>query len=776
MKPYLILCILLLGIGGMFTRVVATSANNPPQHAESLRQALFNAQVSLLNGDRSAAEDATRTAQQLYQQQLQPIAQSITPDLDSRVSVALGQAVLQAQTGETLALAANRGQITIDLLNISAEVVYAAIERGDLETALLWLPLRDFRVSTRFSRPSTQATRALEQLQTGRLDPAQALSLVRSDLMDTYQAQLTLSLQRADEAAERGFSLRQAEESGRAAAYFEILAPAYGDQYGTTALSARQADFTALVTAAIGGDQTAFSATYTQLQTTLIGFRAVPLSEEEAARRAGQLVRFLALVPIEYERGVRHGVVINDIEIQEAFTFQAGANAAFNDLQSRLIALDPVKTDQIRSLLAEIRLKIETTADPNHLRADVDQAQQLIAGLLPPEWLQGNAGSDLDVILSVLDQVEVAVVQGEYALAESARLEAYALLELGLEQRLRGFAPELAIQIESLFWQGTAERPGLAVLLANRAALSEVRQTLNQLKIAFDEAELILGGASAPEAVIGNASVIVFREGLEAVLILASLLASLRSAEEKRYRDRLILGAGLAFIATALTWVIAHRLLVFLLPLGERLEAIVSLIAIAVLLVIMNWFFHKVYWTGWLANFHTRKRQLLGGRVTITLSQTFGLVLLGFTSIYREGFETVLFLQSLVLEAGIMVVLQGVALGLLGTAAVGFITFKLQMRLPYKKMLIVTGVMICLVLLTMIGHTVHVMQVIGWLPITPIQGVFIPYWMGQWFGLFATWQGILLQIVALIVVIGSYFLAEYQTKQHRQPTRQSVAS
>jgi high-affinity iron transporter len=68
------------------------------------------------------------------------------------------------------------------------------------------------------------------------------------------------------------------------------------------------------------------------------------------------------------------------------------------------------------------------------------------------------------------------------------------------------------------------------------------------------------------------------------------------------------------------------------------------------------------------------------------------------------------------------------------------------------------------------------MQVIGWLPITPIQGVFIPYWMGQWFGLFATWQGILLQIVALIVVIGSYFLAEYQTKQHRQPTRQSVAS
>jgi high-affinity iron transporter len=208
--------------------------------------------------------------------------------------------------------------------------------------------------------------------------------------------------------------------------------------------------------------------------------------------------------------------------------------------------------------------------------------------------------------------------------------------------------------------------------------------------------------------------------------------------------------------------------------LGERLEAIVSLVAIGVLLLITNWFFHQVYWTGWMATFHARKRRLIGGVVAISIGQAAGLVILGFTSVYREGFETVLFLQSLVLEAGLQVVLQGILLGLLGTAIVGVLTFALQVRLPYKKMLVVTGVMIGFVLLTMVGNTVHVLQSLGWLPVTPIGGVFLPYWMGQWFGLFATVEGIALQVGATAFVLGSYFLAEYRSRKNRERARSAT--
>ena len=109
--------------------------------------------------------------------------------------------------------------------------------------------------------------------------------------------------------------------------------------------------------------------------------------------------------------------------------------------------------------------------------------------------------------------------------------------------------------------------------------------------------------------------------------------------------------------------------------------------------------------------------------------------------------------------------MQGVALGMLGVAVVGFFTFHLQSRLPYKRMLVITGILIGGVLLVMVGNTVHTMQAVGWLSITPIGSISLPYWMGLWLGIFPTWETISGQSAAAVFVIGSYFLAEYQQKQ-----------
>ena len=140
--------------------------------------------------------------------------------------------------------------------------------------------------------------------------------------------------------------------------------------------------------------------------------------------------------------------------------------------------------------------------------------------------------------------------------------------------------------------------------------------------------------------------------------------------------------------------------------------------------------------------------------------QMLGFLMLGFTSVYREGFETVLFLQALVLDAGIWPVLQGTALGLACVFAAGWLTFKLQSRLPYKRMLVWTGILIGAVMLVMVGNTVHVMQVVGWLPVHPIRSLTLPYWVGMWFGTYATWEGFFLQGAAAVFVIGSYLAAE----------------
>lgn len=118
----------------------------------------------------------------------------------------------------------------------------------------------------------------------------------------------------------------------------------------------------------------------------------------------------------------------------------------------------------------------------------------------------------------------------------------------------------------------------------------------------------------------------------------------------------------------------------------------------------MNWFFHKLYWTGWISLHNQRKRQLLGreNKADGAPGVISGMALLGFTSFYREGFEVVLFLQSYRLKLGGAIVLYRVMLGVLGSAIVAILTFMAHRRLPYRRMLVTTGIMLALVLLVMV--------------------------------------------------------------------------
>jgi high-affinity iron transporter len=255
--------------------------------------------------------------------------------------------------------------------------------------------------------------------------------------------------------------------------------------------------------------------------------------------------------------------------------------------------------------------------------------------------------------------------------------------------------------------------------------------------------------------VVFNSGMIVFREGLEAVLIFAAVTASFLGANKARRRP-VVVGAAVAFGAAVLTWFVVQALLSAASSLGPRLEAITGFIAVVVLLVVLNWFVHTVYWSQWIGRHHRQRRKLLA---KTGLAATIGLVALGFTSVYREGFEVVLFLQSLQLQSGTSTVLEGVALGLAGTAVVGVLTFWLHHKLPYKKMLVLTGVLVGVVLVVMIGGTALSFQDLGWLPRheTPFT---LPAWMGSWFEMYSTWETLGVQLVAALFVIGSYWLAK----------------
>ena len=287
MKRWMIgaMCLALFVFGGVALAQDA-ARTTPLPTADAIRDALFDAQSALLHHDAAGASAAADQVEQIY-------ASSRFADLLPEVDTA----VAAARSGDALGLATARGAVWTALLKLSSERVFAALAAGDTKLAALWLPLRDYRPSTRFSRPSADATLAVRHLAAGTISPDEALAAVRADLFDTYQAQLNGALADADESDGKAFGLRRAEETGLAAGYYSLLASEYQQQRGGEAADQLDGAFAALAAAGANDDGAAYNAARVQIDTLLTGFRAAPLSEAEAARRAGQLLRFLSLVP-----------------------------------------------------------------------------------------------------------------------------------------------------------------------------------------------------------------------------------------------------------------------------------------------------------------------------------------------------------------------------------------------------------------------------------------------------------------------------------------------
>ena len=323
-------------------------------------------------------------------------------------------------------------------------------------------------------------------------------------------------------------------------------------------------------------------------------------------------------------------------------------------------------------------------------------------------------------------------------------------------------------------------RPGPAASSSSLASNSSARRGLPRLlsiiSLLLAAGFILFHGiaffthANAPAHGVGSRvnleiGILVFREGLECMLVLAAIMAGMAGGRDS-HRRPIALGAGAGFVATLATWAVAVRIMdgLSLSVSALALQAATGLLAVVVLLVVMNWFFHKIYWTGWISMHNRRKRDLMEGadlRQTSRRGIFYGMAALGFTSLYREGFEIVLFLQTYRLRYGGETVASGVGLGLFLTGIIVVLTFMAQRRLPYRKMLVLTGALLGVVLLVMVGEQAQEMQLAHWIATTnlPALAGVIPVWMGMWFSVFPTLETLLAQAAAAILVLGSYVVA-----------------
>ena len=507
------------------------------------------------------------------------------------------------------------------------------------------------------------------------------------------------------------------------------------------------------------------------------------LSPEDVERRERIVLKLLRLIPKEYQSGVRDGEITIPIEYREAKSFTIQTRQIVNELmpvwrQTKAEALEKNGPDLLGALEG-----LEGAIEGKTAQSEIDNLVSRASKLLQQDFgltlKRSGMGSDVVAetaleVRSLLGQ-SLSAAQGKlWRKAEQLRLDAYINFDLEIESRTLPRDPALAVRAEKAFLDGQVGEPGIKAVLDARLTGEELTAAYQRALDALEECSALVKVGLSPTAAVIGAIFIVAREGLEAVVILAALLAGLRGVENASIRKRIGAGAWLALGVTAVIFVASRTLLQGLSHYGETLEAVISVVAVVVLLIVTNWVFHKYYWTGWNARLRTLSKA--AQRQQQTRWEGLALVGVGFVTIFREGFETTLFMQSLILEAGMRPVLLGLAIGGLFIGVVGLAVFSIGAKLPYRRMLVITGVLVIFVLFTFMGSTVRLFQTVGWLPVHPVPGLELPAWMGVWLGLYPTWEGLLIPFGTFAYVGGMWLLVKLNAKraQEREPLERST--
>ncbi|HWH76250.1 MAG TPA: cytochrome c/FTR1 family iron permease, partial [Candidatus Binatus sp.] len=213
-----------------------------------------------------------------------------------------------------------------------------------------------------------------------------------------------------------------------------------------------------------------------------------------------------------------------------------------------------------------------------------------------------------------------------------------------------------------------------------------------------------------------NSALIILREGLEASLILAAILAMLRVMGATDVIRYVHLGWILALVAGGLTWLATETVLTLSGRHRESMEGFISVFAAAAL-------FYVGYWL------HTRSearrwREFIEGKIKAGISKRriFGLTGISFFAVYREAFELVLFYQALWLqnETNHGSILWGLAVGLVALVLATVAILKLGLKIPLKYFFGATGTLLYIMAFIFAGNGIKELQASLWVPTTPL--------------------------------------------------------
>ncbi len=365
-----------------------------------------------------------------------------------------------------------------------------------------------------------------------------------------------------------------------------------------------------------------------------------------------------------------------------------------------------------------------------------------------PEALMAGSSNPIQRSIQGLEEAVSAYRSGRQEialqLALSAYLEGYELIEAPL----RILDDELAIDIER-------DMQRVRNMIRGGVAAEQLDSTASTLYSKLNRASILLTEkGSSSVTLFTSALLILLREGLEAILLLAAMSLYLRRTGHSSALRYLHLGWASALATGALTWIAVKTIIDIGGAQREVVEGAAALLASAVLLYVGIWLHRNSSTAQWQAFLNERL-----GR-SMSTGTLWGITALSFVAVYREVLETVLFYETLWLQSGSATPLvSGALVAVIGLIAIVWVVFRIGARLPLRLFFQANSALMFVLAFIFAGKGVAALQEAGWVAAT-----FIDIPRIEWLGIYPTAQTIGVQL-SLCTIGGFWLLLQLRRKK-----------
>ena len=235
-------------------------------------------------------------------------------------------------------------------------------------------------------------------------------------------------------------------------------------------------------------------------------------------------------------------------------------------------------------------------------------------------------------LVDLLQQYKDGKYDKAFATSRSAYLDSYE----GIEIPLRPINPDFTLDMEIKFAE-------LRNMIQQHLQYEKVEAKVVEIRSGLDESERLVTGTGviAPTLAFSTSFSIIFREGLESALIIGAILTYLEASRNGQYKKHVYIGILISIIATTITWFIAQFIIDITGASKALVEAIAGISAVVVLFWVSFWILNKVETKKWIEFVKAKVWQ------ATTTGSVMVFAMLSFFTVYREGFETVLFYQAM---------------------------------------------------------------------------------------------------------------------------------